>query len=66
VPADRDACATSTHAIGEAYRAIAGGYADAIIAGGSEATIIPLAVAGVYQLSGAEPVAGSSGGLAAL
>jgi 3-oxoacyl-[acyl-carrier-protein] synthase II len=40
------ACATSTHAIGEAYRAIAGGYADAIIAGGSEATIIPLAVAG--------------------
>ena len=40
------ACATSTHAVGEAYRAIAGGYADAIIAGGSEATINPLAVAG--------------------
>ena len=28
------ACATSTHAIGEAYRAIKHGYADAIIAGG--------------------------------
>ncbi|MGI5898416.1 MAG: beta-ketoacyl-ACP synthase II [Christensenellales bacterium] len=40
------ACATSTTAIGEAYRAIAHGYADAIIAGGSEATIEPLAVAG--------------------
>ena len=40
------ACATSTHAIGEAYRAIKHGYADAIIAGGTEAAIIPLAVAG--------------------
>lgn len=40
------ACATSTNAIGEAYRAIKFGYADAIIAGGSEATVVPLAVAG--------------------
>lgn len=40
------ACATSTHAIGEAYRAIKHGYADAIIAGGSEAAITPLAVGG--------------------
>ena len=40
------ACATSTHAIGEAFRAIKYGYADAIIAGGSEAAIIPLAIAG--------------------
>ncbi len=40
------ACATSTHAVGEAYRAIKHGYADAIIAGGAEATIIPLAIAG--------------------
>ena len=40
------ACATSTHAIGEAYRAIKHGYADAIIAGGTEAAVIPLAVAG--------------------
>lgn len=40
------ACATSTHAIGEAFHAIRYGYADAIIAGGAEATITPLAVAG--------------------
>ena len=40
------ACATSTHAIGEAFRAIKHGYADAVIAGGSEAAIIPLAIAG--------------------
>lgn len=40
------ACATSTHAIGEAYRAIKHGYADAVIAGGSEAALIPLAIAG--------------------
>ncbi len=40
------ACATSTHTIGEAYRAIKHGYADAIIAGGSEASINELAMAG--------------------
>ncbi len=40
------ACATGTTAIGEAYRAIKAGYADAIIAGGVEASISPLAVAG--------------------
>ena len=40
------ACATSTHTIGEAYRAIKHGYADAIIAGGSEAVVLPLAIAG--------------------
>ena len=40
------ACATSTHGIGEAYRAIKHGYADAIIAGGSEACVLPLALAG--------------------
>ena len=40
------ACATSTHAIGEAFRAIKHGYADAILAGGTEATINPLAIAG--------------------
>ena len=39
------ACASSNHAIGEAYRAIAHGYADAIIAGGCEATIVPVCVA---------------------
>ena len=40
------ACATGTSAVGEAYRTIKGGYADAIIAGGVDATISPLAVAG--------------------
>ena len=40
------ACATSTNTIGEAFRAIHHGYADAIIAGGSEASINPLAVGG--------------------
>lgn len=40
------ACATSTNTIGEAYRAIRHGYADAIVAGGSEASINALAVGG--------------------
>lgn len=40
------ACATSTNAVGEAYRTILHGYADAIIAGGSEATITPIGIAG--------------------
>ncbi len=40
------ACATSTHAIGEAFHAVKAGYADAILAGGAEATICPLAVGG--------------------
>ncbi|MBQ3095086.1 MAG: beta-ketoacyl-ACP synthase II [Clostridia bacterium] len=40
------ACATGTTCIGEAYRAIRHGYADAVIAGGAEASIDPLAVAG--------------------
>ena len=40
------ACATSTNAVGEAYRAIRYGYADAIIAGGTEAPIVGIAVAG--------------------
>jgi len=40
------ACATGTTNIGEAYRAIRHGYADAIIAGGAEAAIVDLGVAG--------------------
>ena len=40
------ACATATHAIGEAFRAVKYGYADAVITGGTEATINPLAVGG--------------------
>jgi 3-oxoacyl-[acyl-carrier-protein] synthase II len=40
------ACATGSHAIGEAYRAIKHGYADIMIAGGAEAAITPTAIAG--------------------
>ena len=40
------ACATSSHCIGEAFRAIKHGYADAIIAGGCENATIPLGIAG--------------------
>ncbi|MCL1878648.1 MAG: beta-ketoacyl-[acyl-carrier-protein] synthase II, partial [Defluviitaleaceae bacterium] len=38
------ACATATHAIGEAFRAVKHGYADAILAGGSEASINMLGI----------------------
>jgi 3-oxoacyl-[acyl-carrier-protein] synthase II len=40
------ACAAGTHAIGEAYRAISYGMADAIIAGGTEAAVQPIAIGG--------------------
>ena len=40
------ACSTSAHAIGDATLYIRHGYADAIIAGGSEAVISPMPVAG--------------------
>jgi len=40
------ACASATNAIGEAFRAIKYGYADAIITGGADACINPLAVGG--------------------
>ena len=43
------ACATASHCIGEAFRAVRHGYADAIIAGGSEHASIPLGVAGFYN-----------------
>ncbi len=40
------ACASGAHAIGEALRLIRAGDADVIVAGGSEATITPMALAG--------------------
>jgi len=44
------ACATGSHAIGDALRLIQYGEADAMIAGGSEAAIVPLAVAGLDRM----------------
>jgi 3-oxoacyl-[acyl-carrier-protein] synthase II len=40
------ACTTGAHAIGDAARIIQGGYADAMICGGTEAAVTPLGVAG--------------------
>ena len=40
------ACATSAHAIGEAWRMIRDGDADAFLAGGSEAAVVPLGLGG--------------------
>ncbi|HKQ63296.1 MAG TPA: beta-ketoacyl-ACP synthase II [Candidatus Polarisedimenticolaceae bacterium] len=40
------ACATGSHAIGESFRLIREGYAEAMIAGGTEAPITPLSVGG--------------------
>lgn len=40
------ACATGTHSIGDAFHMIARGDADAMIAGGTESTVTPLAIGG--------------------
>ena len=40
------ACSSSAHSIGDAYRCIERGDADAMLAGGTEATITPLGIAG--------------------
>jgi 3-oxoacyl-[acyl-carrier-protein] synthase II len=40
------ACATGNHAIGDAFKLIQRGAADAMIAGGAEAIIVPLTIAG--------------------
>jgi 3-oxoacyl-[acyl-carrier-protein] synthase II len=45
------ACATGTHSIGEAYRTIQTGDADVMLAGGTEAAITPLGVAGFSSLT---------------
>ncbi len=44
------ACATGTHSIGDAFRLIQMGYADAMIAGGSEAAITPLGIGGFSSM----------------
>ena len=45
------ACATGTHSIGEAYRSIQCGDADVMLAGGTEASICPVGVAGFTALT---------------
>ena len=44
------ACATGTHAIGDAYRMIQYGDSDVIITGGTEASVHPLAIAGFANM----------------
>jgi len=44
------ACATGTHAVGDAFRIIQYGEADAVIAGGSDAYVIPVAIAGLDRM----------------
>lgn len=44
------ACATATHAFGEALRLLRNGDAEIIIAGGSEAAVTPLSFAGFINL----------------
>ncbi len=44
------ACATGTNSIGEAFHAIKDGYADAVIAGGAEAVVSPLTIAGFQNM----------------
>lgn len=45
------ACAAGTHSIGEAYRSLKLGMADVMIAGGAEASITPLGIAGFNALT---------------
>ncbi len=45
------ACATGNNSIGEAFRSIKHGYADVILAGGTESSVTPLGVAGFSALT---------------
>ena len=45
------ACASGTHSIGEAFRSIQYGEADVMVAGGAEAAISPLGIAGFTALT---------------
>ena len=45
------ACSSSGHAVGEAMHAIRDGYADAVVAGGAEATVFPFALAAFANMT---------------
>jgi 3-oxoacyl-[acyl-carrier-protein] synthase II len=49
------ACATGSHAVGEGAELIRRGYADAVLAGGTEACIHPLILAGFCSMRGLAP-----------
>lgn len=44
------ACASGTHCIGESFRMIKNGYQDIVIAGGTEAAITPIGIAGFTNI----------------
>ena len=44
------ACSSSTHAIGEGYKTIKHGYEDIVVAGGTEASICPVGIAGFENM----------------
>ncbi|MDS0527012.1 beta-ketoacyl-ACP synthase II [Clostridium sp. SHJSY1] len=49
------ACATGNNNIGEAFRLIKNGYADVMLAGGSEASITPIGIGGFYSMKALSP-----------
>ena len=57
------ACSSAAHAIGEAMRHIRHGYADAVVCGGSEAVVLPLAIGGFTSMqalhTGSDPLRAS-------
>ncbi len=62
------ACSSGSHAIGDSFRIIARGEADAMICGGSEAAITPMSVGGFASMRALsarndEPQSGLSGHL---
>src|SRR6184192_3030947 len=60
------ACATGNHAIGDALRHIQRGDADVMIAGGAEAIIIPLTIAGFCAMKAMSTRNGERGGVLVL
>lgn len=55
------ACAASAHSIGDAYNFIRLGYADAMLAGGAEASVNALSVAGFHRLKALSPLPNAKG-----